>query len=257
MQAIPASVRCAGSGGLLQSRDILRSLHEVLHEFIHAIALGSAARNSGNFGPEAALLASCTTILISSSVSTPDCRADTPAKFKCRRASTTRGPAHSPPPILADGAASCSALRADTAYFCAKTKVGTPEIPCRRRPWPAPRSGRRLHRSPDAGVRRRHRAAIGGRLHQHVGVVGRAVPEIHSISRCFMSADFPCAPPSESAVAVGRVGLAPDQIGPVVRPSSLGGGDRRARRSLCRLRLSRIRGEIFVAADAFARHPRI
>jgi hypothetical protein len=37
---------------------------EILHEFVHAVALGSAAGNGRNFGPKPPSSASCTTILI-------------------------------------------------------------------------------------------------------------------------------------------------------------------------------------------------
>jgi len=58
-------------------------------------------------------------------------------------------------------------------------------------------------------------------------------------------------------MAIGGVGLALDQVGPVQQPFFARRGDKRARQWICKPRPSRIRGEVFVAADAFAGHPRI
>jgi len=100
-------------------------------------------------------------------------------------------------------------------------------------------------------------ADVGRGLHQHVHV-GQvaAVAEIqfHQPLLHLGGLAFGFGP-VDQAVAVDGVGLAPDQLGPVGQPLLARRCDDTAGDALVSLDRTEFRGEIFVAADALARHP--
>ena len=61
----------------------------------------------------------------------------------------------------------------------------------------------------------------------------------------------------DQPVAIDGVGLALDQIGPVRQPLLARRGNDASGNALVSLDRAELRGQVFVAADALARHPRI
>src|SRR3984893_848037 len=151
----------------------------VLHEFFHAVALCSAAGNGGDFGPKPALfsLMHDNLDLHRRLIHSAACALISPDTCRIARASCSAG---------------CAP---DTAYFCANTKVGTPEMPL---------SAASLAcveiRSTSSSVARRLRISsasspMSAAACTSTSVSVRSPPSLkyNSISRCFISADLLCA----------------------------------------------------------------
>src|SRR6266581_147109 len=171
---------------------------KILHELIHAVALRSIARNGGDFGPEAALLSLMhDDSYLHYSISTLDCLADTrqvqvlltPQPYSAACAFTSAD-------TWRMARASCSAGCApDTAYFCANTKVGTPEIPLSEASFACAEIS---STSSSLASRLRTSSAsspISAATRTSTLVSVRSPPSLkyNSISRCFISADLPFA----------------------------------------------------------------
>ncbi len=101
--------------------------------------------------------------------------------------------------------------------------------------------------------------AIDGRLHQHIGVGEiAAIAEIQFHQPLFHLGGFAVGiGPVNQAMAVDRVGLPLDQVRPVREALFIGRGDNASGDALVGLGRAELRGEVFVAADALARHPGI
>ena len=148
----------------------------------------------------------------------------------------------------------------ETAYFCAKTKVGTPEMPLSEASCACPEIS-----ATSSSVARRLRTSSAssptsaGGLHQHVDVGEiAAVAKIQFHQPLLHLGGFALRfGPVDQPVAIDGVGLALDELGPVGQPLLAGGRDDAAGNALIGFDRAEFRGEIFVAADALAGHPGI
>src|SRR3954469_19976332 len=168
---------------------------EILHQLIHALTLRCAAGNRGDFGPKAALFRLMHDDL--------DLHVQISTGGVSRGHRTNSSPAsrmyHSAACALTSAdtcrmaRASCSAGCApETAYFCANTKVGTPEMPLSE----ASLASAEIS-STSSSVARRLRtlsasSPTSAAAFTSTSISVRSPPsrKYSSISRCFIAADL-------------------------------------------------------------------
>src|SRR4030088_1490106 len=141
--------------------------------------------------------ASCTTIFIFILISSPECRAyGRQIQVLLTRQPYSAACAFTSADTWRMARASCSAGCApDTAYFCANTNVGTPEMPLSEASLACAEIS-----STSSSVARRRRTSSASSPQSAAACTStlvsvRSPPSLkyNSISRCFISADLPCA----------------------------------------------------------------